>query len=125
MTQNKNGEQRYDFDARTKASITALWNERVRGRFQNDREGFAKAFLELSETATYDTSKPLGKITPFTSNETDTEKVYQEFMEERELMTYELTEQLSLRIKEHLFLKERKESDFVRSRRSELSIFEN
>ena len=97
----------------------------MRGRFQNDREGFAKAFLELSETATYDTSKPLGKITPFTSNETDTEKVYQEFMEERELMTYELTEQLSLRIKEHLFLKERKESDFVRSRRSELSIFEN
>lgn len=46
-------------------------------------------------------------------------------MEERELMTYELTEQLSLRIKEHLFLKERKESDFVRSRRSEVSIFEN
>ena len=40
-------------------------------------------------------------------------------------MTYELTEQLSLRIKEHLFLKERKESDFVRARRSELSLFDN
>ena len=40
-------------------------------------------------------------------------------------MTSELTEQLSLRIREHIFLKERKESDFVRGRRSELSIFED
>ena len=40
-------------------------------------------------------------------------------------MTYELAEQLSLRIKEHLYLKERKDSDFVRERRSELNIFEN
>ena len=40
-------------------------------------------------------------------------------------MTYELAEQLSLRVKQHLYLKERKESDFVRGRRSELSIFED
>lgn len=46
-------------------------------------------------------------------------------MDDRELMTYELAEQLSLRVKEHLFLKERKETDFVRQRRSELNIFES
>ena len=60
--------------------------------YNSDREGFARAFLELSETASYDTSKPLGKITPFTSTDVDMDKVYKEFHEERELMTYELTE---------------------------------
>jgi len=38
-------------------------------------------------------------------------------------MTIELAEQMSSRIKEHLFLKERKNTDFVKPRRSELSIF--
>jgi hypothetical protein len=97
----------------------------VKGRFQNDREGFTKAFLELSESATYDTTKPLGKITPFTTNEVDSDKIYSQLIEERELITYELSEQLALRVKEHIFLKERKESDFVRPRRSETSIFDD
>ena len=69
-----------------------MWNERVKGRFQNDRDGFTKAFLELSETAVYDTTKPLGKITPFTTNEVDTDKIYSQILEERELITYELSE---------------------------------
>ena len=77
MTQNKNGgEQRYDFDEKTKTNIKSLWQERVNGRFQNDREGFTKAFLELSETASYDKSKPLGKVNPFTTNEVDSDKIY-------------------------------------------------
>lgn len=63
MTSSKTGADiRYDFDTKTKNAINSLWNERIQGRFANDREGFAKAFMELSETATYDTSKPLGKM---------------------------------------------------------------
>jgi hypothetical protein len=38
-------------------------------------------------------------------------------------MTYELAEQLASRVKEHLFMKERKPSDFVKPRRSETNIF--
>ena len=38
-------------------------------------------------------------------------------------MMYELSEQVSLRVKEHLFLKERKPQDFVKPRRSEVNIF--
>jgi hypothetical protein len=58
-------------------------------------------------------------------NEANTEKIYNGLLEERELMTFELAEQLSLRVKEHLFLKERKSTDFVRPRRSEINIFNN
>ena len=46
----------------------------------------------MSESAIYDTTKPLGKITPFTTNEVDTDKIYSQLFEERELITYELTE---------------------------------
>ncbi len=52
------------------------------------------------------------------------ERVYNEIIEERHLMTAELSEQLSMRIREHLFLKERKHTDFARARRSEQGIFE-
>ena len=77
MTHSKTGgEQRYDFDEKTKAHIKSLWSERIKGRYQNDREGFAKAFLELSETATYDKTKPLGKATPFTTNQMDPDTTY-------------------------------------------------
>lgn len=40
-------------------------------------------------------------------------------------MAQELSEQLAMRVKEHMFLKERKNSDFVRGRRSEVNIFES
>jgi hypothetical protein len=52
------------------------------------------------------------------------DNVYNDIVEERHLMTTELTEQLSMRIREHIFLKERKLTDFARARRSEQSIFE-
>lgn len=39
-------------------------------------------------------------------------------------MRTELTEQLTMRIREHVFLKERKLADFAKPRRSEQSIFE-
>jgi hypothetical protein len=38
-------------------------------------------------------------------------------------MTQELAEQMALRVKEHLYMKERKPTDFAKPRRSELSIF--
>lgn len=53
----------------------------------------------------------------------DPTKIFAELNEERDLITYELAEQMSLRMKEHLYLKERKESDFVKPRRSEQSLF--
>ena len=55
---------------------------------------------------------------------TSMDQVYQEMIEERKLMTAELTEQLSLRVRQHMFLKQRKQSDFARAGRSETSIFE-
>ena len=125
MMNQKSNTNKYDFDQATKARVASLWKERTQGRFKSDREGFAKAFLVLSETATYDTSKPIGSNHPLGLNEVDPEKIFNQVSEEREQMTYELTEQLALRVKEHLFLKERKASDFVRPRRSEISIFNN
>ena len=38
-------------------------------------------------------------------------------------MAREIMEQVALRVKEHLYYKERKESDFVKGKRSELNIF--
>lgn len=59
----------------------------------------------------------------FGNHDVDPSKVFAQLNEERELITYELAEQLSLRMKEHLYMKERKESDFVKPRRSEQSLF--
>lgn len=80
--------------------------------------------MELSQNAKVDESKELPN-TLFQNNDSDSmERVYNEIIEERHMMTAELTEQLSMRIREHIFLKERKYTDFARARRSEQSIFE-
>ena len=106
--------------------MASLWKERVQGRFKDDREGFAKAFLDLKDNATFDETKKLSGSALFNSGyEADPEKVFDEINQERELMTHELAEQMALRVKEHLYLKERKATDFVKPRRSELSIFGN
>lgn len=36
-----------------------LYKERIHGRFKSDRDGFTKAYIELSETLTYDKTKKL------------------------------------------------------------------
>ena len=38
-------------------------------------------------------------------------------------MAHELAEQMATRVKEHLYMKERKPTDFAKPRKSELSIF--
>lgn len=127
IAQNKDGKEsakRYDLDQSTKDAIASLWKERTQGRFKNDRDGFTKAFLGLSENAVYDKTRELPNAGLF-NEEVNMDKIYQELNEERELMTYEFADQISLRVKEHLFMKERKATDFVRPRRSELSIFAN
>lgn len=120
---NREGQQIYEFDEKTKAQVAQLWKERTQGRYKTDREGFTKAFLSLSENATYDKSKPIsGSVA---QQQEHSEKILREMTEERALMAQELSEQLALRVKEHMFLKERKNSDFVRRRRSEANIFES
>ncbi len=83
--------------------------------------------MDLSENLGYDQTKELPPRSPlYTGDETNSlDEIYRQMIEEREQMTYELAEQVSLRVKEHIFMKERKHSDFVRPRRSELSIFAN
>lgn len=75
----------------------------------------------MSENFTYDESK---KANPFRNEFDDADQV-KDMFEERELMAHELTEQLTMRMKEHLLLKERKLSDFAKPRRSETAIFES
>ena len=87
------------------------------GKYKSDRDGFTKAFFELHDNATYDTNAPY-KDTPL-----DTRSVIDEINEDREFMTHELAHQLSLRVREHLYLKERKASDLAKPRRSEIGTF--
>jgi hypothetical protein len=124
---NKSQDKNYDFDETTKAAVSKLWKERTQGRFKNDRQGFTQAFLDLHSRAKFDESRELPSNSLLSSSSDDSssmEQVYQEMIEERKLMTAELTEQLSLRVRQHMFLKQRKQSDFARAGRSETSIFE-
>ena len=121
---NSNSEEnRFDFDDETKSQIKRLWQERVQGRFKNDREGFTRAFLELKDNAKFDESKPLQRSSLFNGQSDTTEQVLREINEDREQMTFELAEQISARVKEHLYMKQRKASDFVKPRRSEVGVF--
>mgnify|MGYP006967593895 CR=1 FL=1 len=90
---SQESKQQYDLDDKTKAAVAKLWEERTKGRFQNDREGFTKALLELQETATYDESRKLAATSLFNSSyDTNTETIYKEVLEERDLMAHELSE---------------------------------
>ena len=89
------------------------------GRFKEDVEGFAKAVLELNERATFDETK---KMSPLWASR-DNSEVLEEIIEEREMIAKELNQQMAAKIKEHFFLKERKPSDFVRPKRSEVLLF--
>lgn len=115
----KRGAPQQQFDEKTKEAISNLWKERVNGRFTNDREGFTKAFFEIADNA----SMVEGSQASLFAEMATPESVFSKINEERELMTVELSEQLASRVKEHLFLKERKASDFVKPRRSETGLF--
>ena len=115
--------QRYDLDDRSKEAVKKLYKERIHGRFKSDRDGFTKAYIELSETLTYDKTKKLTQNAFNDAYDASPQKILREMDEERELMTYELAEQLTARVKEHLYMKERKVTDFAKPRRSETSIF--
>ena len=125
-SQSRQDGDRYDFDDSTKQAVSKLWQDRTTGRFKNDREGFTRAFLDIQENDTFDKTKKLSGSLLFNNGyEFSEETVCKEMNEERHLMTYELSEQLAARVKTHLYLKERKESDFAKPRRSEASLFEN
>ena len=113
------GKQQYDLDVESKQQLKQLFKERMSGRFKEDAEGFARAVLELSERAKVDEAK---RVSPLWASR-DNSEVLEEIIEERELMAQELNQQMTTKIKEHLFLKERKPSDFVRPKRSEVLLF--
>lgn len=79
--------------------------------------------MALSENAKYDEGKELPNSFFTNDNPISMDDVYNDIVEERHLMTTELTEQLTMRVREHIFLKERKLTDFARARRSEQAIF--
>lgn len=80
--------------------------------------------MALNENAKFDEGKELPNSFFSNDDQVSMDNVYNDIVEERHLMTTELTEQLTMRIREHIFLKERKLTDFARARRSEQSIFE-
>jgi hypothetical protein len=80
--------------------------------------------LALQENAKFDHSVEVPRSIRLLDEGALMEGAYQEITDERKLMTAELTEQLAQRIREHMFLKQRKETDFARAGRSETSIFE-
>jgi hypothetical protein len=47
-------EKFYDLDEKTSAALDKLIKERFQGKYKDDNDGFTKAFLQLSEQATYD-----------------------------------------------------------------------
>ena len=59
LMNNKDQNKNYDLDDTTKQAVAQLWKERTQGRFKNDREGFTKAFMALSENAKFDEGKEL------------------------------------------------------------------
>lgn len=119
------GERKYHLDGKSKDLVQGLLKKRVTGIYKDNVEGFVDEFMELSEKLTYDESRPITPTEFLHSKIDDTTKnaIYDELYEDRFLMAEELTEQLSLKIKEHLYLKKRKASDFVKPRQSELDIF--
>lgn len=80
--------------------------------------------MALNENAKFDEGKELPNSFFYNDDQVSMDNIYNDIVEERHLMTTELTEQLTMRIREHIFLKERKLTDFARARRSEQSIFE-
>jgi hypothetical protein len=80
--------------------------------------------MALNENAKFDEGKELPNSFFSNDDQVSMDNIYNDIVEERHLMTTELTEQLTMRIREHIFLKERKLTDFARARRSEQSIFE-
>ena len=80
--------------------------------------------MALSEKAKFDQDKELPNSFFSNDDHASMDNVYNDIVEERHLMTSELTEQLTMRVREHIFLKERKLTDFARARRSEQSVFE-
>ena len=66
MPYNLNNQDNFDIDTITAQKVEKLANERMNGKFKNDQAGFAKAFLQLNETATYDKTRKVsgsGRIT--------------------------------------------------------------
>ena len=59
MNNKDQGSKNYDLDDTTKQAVAQLWRERTQGRFKNDREGFTKAFMALSNSAKFDESREL------------------------------------------------------------------
>lgn len=48
-----------DFDAATHIRLQKLVDERMYGKYRDDKDAFAKALVEFSETATYDETRKL------------------------------------------------------------------
>lgn len=88
--------------------------------------------MELTQSVSYDLKKPVqpkplfgaGGLGDFNNlGKLDEAKIYDELFAERHMIASELAQQMSSRIKSHLYLKERKPTDFVQPKRSEIDMF--
>ena len=80
---------------------------------------------KLQNEAGFDKNKKINVSPLGLMLNTDDSQMVEEILDDREQIMSELTEQMMLKVKEHMFLKERTAKDFVKPRRSETSVFEN
>lgn len=91
LLQEQNSSRAAKFDDRTSQAIEKLLKERIQGRYQNDREGFTQALLEVSKHATYDETRTAASLSLFNPTlKVDTKSVLQELEQDRERMTIEI-----------------------------------
>lgn len=115
---NSLSEVNYDLDQGSKKVLKDLLRERFNGKYANDREGFAEAIMNTLKNASFDKNKVI-------KNLTSSAEAYQEIEKDRDLMISEITEQVILRMKEHMFQKKRTEKDFLQPRVSENTLFDS
>lgn len=88
-----NEEESYDLDAKSKDAMDKLIQERFTGKYKDDNEGFAKAFMDFSQTATFDPTKKLTKSMRMDmSGALNSDEILEDFEKQREQMTYELSQ---------------------------------
>lgn len=119
------GKQKFQLDSESKNKVKELVKTRIHGKYKDNVDGFVDEFLTLSEKLTFDETKPIApsQFLHCSLDKATKDGLYDELYEDRHLMAEELTEQLSYRIKSHLYQTKRKKTDFVKPRRSELDIF--
>lgn len=112
--------QQYEFDAFTTLRINELATNVIKGKVE--ASSLFDALVEISDGAETDTSRPTAS--PFNVMPDVLDSGVRDMIADRELFQAEISYQLSRRIKRHLYLTKRSESDYIKPRMSEATVYE-